>query len=220
MINSTLHNTATTPTNPMTPAAAAAKGTFVAAANPPLELEVGLGAPPPPALDEPPAVAAPPLVIALPSSAIVPSPPITEVDPLTTVAAKLVVKVSPILVIVSTTVAFVPLLPPTARNVLVGLLVARLASLLSILSVFSTALNRDWYCSGTAEMKGGGVTAAAERTEETMELMLPVMEAEAAADSMAMARLGRMEEGKYWDTRRAAAEERASGEVLVEGKGF
>lgn len=73
-------------------------------------------------------------------------------------------------------------------------------------------LRRDWYCEGRAVRKGAGVEAA--RAEETRELISPVMEAEAAADWTAMAKLGMRETGKYWATRIAAAEERAGPEVL------
>lgn len=183
------YNTTTIPTNPMTPAAAAASGTLVAAANP---LDVGAGAPP--ALD-PSAPVGSALLVIPPVPTIVPFPlTTTDVLPFTTVATKLVVSVLPILVIVLTTVAF-PV--PLFINVLVGITVAALASLLIILNEDSMTLNRLWYCVGRAVRNGGGVEAV--RAEETMEFMFPVMEAEEAADSIAMARPGRREEGKYWD---------------------
>lgn len=55
---------------------------------------------------------------------------------------------------------------------------------------------------------------AAVRTEETMELMLPVTAEDCAADWMAIARPGRTDEGKYCSTSSAAAEETAGEEVL------
>lgn len=181
------------PTNPITPAAAAAKGTLVAAANP---LDVGAGAPP----ELVPAAPALLEIVVLPVVVVL----ITEVLPfLSTVANKLVVSVVPILVIVLSTVTF---------PVVVGLTVATLASLLITLRECSIALNRLWYCEGRAVMKGGGVVAV--RAEETMEFMFPVMETAEAADSIATARLGRMEEGKYWAAKAAAAEAKAGAEVL------
>ena len=60
--------------------------------------------------------------------------------------------------------------------------------------------------------KGAGVAAV--RTELTRELMLPVIEAEAAADCMAMAKAGRIEGGILAAISCWAAEERAGGEVL------
>lgn len=75
-------------------------------------------------------------------------------------------------------------------------------------------LSRDWYCEGSAVKNTGAVVA--ERTEETMELMLPVTEAEAAADWTAIAKEGMRELGKFWAARAAKAEERAGGEVLWE----
>lgn len=49
-----------------------------------------------------------------------------------------------------------------------------------------------------------------------MEFILPVMETAEAADSIAMARLGRMEDGKYWAAKPATAAEKAGAEVNVE----
>ena len=46
--------------------------------------------------------------------------------------------------------------------------------------------------------------------------MFPVTEASSAADWTAMAKLGSREEGKYWPTIWAAAEEKAGPEVMVE----
>lgn len=60
--------------------------------------------------------------------------------------------------------------------------------------------------------KGAGVAAV--RTEVTRELMLPVMEAEAAADWIAIAKAGRMEGGMAATISCSAAEERADEEVL------
>lgn len=48
----------------------------------------------------------------------------------------------------------------------------------------------------------------------TRELMLPVMEAEAAADWIAIAKAGRMEGGMAATTSCSAADERADEEVL------
>lgn len=193
---------ATIPTSPSTPpaAAAAARGTFVAAASPSLEAVVGSD--PPPALDSSVAVA--------PSMVIVSLWLNTEVDPLSTVAGRLVVKTLPILVMMLTTVTF-PLLVGSAVAALrlcsMSLRRDWYAALASLrtelrLSWFRITLRLcwmelrpDWYCEGTAVRKGGGVAAV--RAEETMELMLPLMEEDAAADWMATARPGRTEEGKY-----------------------
>ncbi|KAL9039906.1 MAG: hypothetical protein Q9180_002251, partial [Flavoplaca navasiana] len=65
---------------------------------------------------------------------------------------------------------------------------------------------------GSSSRKGAGVAAV--RTELTRELMLPVMEAEAAADWIAIARPGMMEVGMLAVISCAAAEERALEEVL------
>ncbi|KAL9027097.1 MAG: hypothetical protein Q9196_004330 [Gyalolechia fulgens] len=190
------------PTNPITPAAAAAKGTLDAAANP-VDDEAGT-----PLVPVIPVASA--LLVVAPLPAIVPFPLMTtDVLPFTTVANRLVVNVLPILVIVLTNVAF-PV--PLFNNVLVGFTVAALASLLIMLNVDSTTLSRLWYSVGRAVRNGGGVSAVS--AEETMEFMFPVMEAEEAADSIATARPGRMDWGKYWDIIWAAAEERAGAEVL------
>ncbi|KAL8933771.1 MAG: hypothetical protein Q9211_005591 [Gyalolechia sp. 1 TL-2023] len=190
------------PTNPITPAAAAAKGTLDAAANP-VDDEAGT-----PLVPVIPVASA--LLVVAPLPAIVPFPLMTtDVLPFTTVANRLVVNVLPILVIVLTNVAF-PV--PLFNNVLVGFTVAALASLLIMLNVDSTTLSRPWYSVGRAVRNGGGVSAVS--AEETMEFMFPVMEAEEAADSIATARPGRMDWGKYWDIIWAAAEERAGAEVL------
>lgn len=126
------YNPANTPTNPITPAApAAANGTFVAAANPPLEVVVGAGAPsvlPPSALS---------LVI---DAVVLELVATTKVLPFTTAAAKLVVNVVPASVsvtVVTTVVAFVPFLASPPVKVVVGLTVALKRAALALLETLA-----------------------------------------------------------------------------------
>lgn len=207
-IQSHPYSTAATPTNPIIPAAANANGTFVAAAKPPDELDVGLA--PPPVISP----ARPPLIVEL-AIVEVNDPfiyPNAEVIVPFTVAARLVVMtLLPLDVIVVSCVTF---------PVVVGLTVASLAWLLITLNWFSMAAKRLEYCGGrgTAVRKSGAMVAV--RMEETRELMSPVTEADWAADWMAMAKPGMRDDGMFCAAICTAAEEKAGPDVRVEPLSF
>lgn len=86
-----------------------------------------------------------------------------------------------------------------------------------VLSAASTCPMLARYWVGTAVRKAGGVAAV--RAEVTMELMLPVMPAAAAADWMATPRPGRMLGGMYCEMICCASELNCAVLLLVLRKG-